>query len=84
MYKTMCKYKAQIYSYSDCSETFLLILPFPPPGDLPHPEIQAVPLTPPALAGGFFTTRTTCEAYYKVYLVFNNNSGLPLASLVAQ
>ena len=28
-------------------------LPFPPPGDLPNPEIE---LVSPALAGGFFTT----------------------------
>ena len=28
-------------------------LPFPPPGDLPDPEIE---LTSPVLAGGFFTT----------------------------
>ena len=28
-------------------------LPFPPPGDLPNPEIK---LTSPALAGVFFTT----------------------------
>ena len=30
-------------------------LPFPTPGDLPNPEIQAVSLIIPALAGGFFT-----------------------------
>ena len=28
-------------------------LPFPPPGDLPHPGIEP---TPPALAGSFFST----------------------------
>ena len=28
-------------------------LPFPPPGDLPHPGMEIVS---PALAGGFFTT----------------------------
>ena len=31
-------------------------LPFPPPGDLHNPGIEPVPLVPPALAGGFFTT----------------------------
>ena len=31
-------------------------LPFPTPEDLPHPEIEPVSLTSPALAGGFFTT----------------------------
>ena len=30
-------------------------LPFPPPGDLPNPEIKPVS---PALAGGFFTTES--------------------------
>ena len=29
------------------------VLPFPPPGDLPHPGMEP---TSPALAGGFFTT----------------------------
>ena len=31
-------------------------LPFPPPGDLPHPGIEPVSLMSPALAGRFFTT----------------------------
>ena len=31
-------------------------LPFPPPGNLPNSGIEPVPLVPPALAGGFFTT----------------------------
>ena len=36
-------------------------LPFPPPGDLPHPGIKSKSLTSPALAGWFFTTSTTRE-----------------------
>ena len=36
-------------------------LPFPPPGDLPIPEIKPVSMSP-ALAGRFFTTNATCEA----------------------
>ena len=52
--------------------------------DLPHPEIQPAPVTPPALAGRFFPTSTTCKAYYKVYFVFNHNSWFPRASLAAQ
>ena len=31
-------------------------LPSPLPGDLPDPGIESVSLTPPALAGRFFTT----------------------------
>ena len=31
-------------------------LPFPSPGDLPHPEIKPTSLMSPALAGRFFTT----------------------------
>ena len=31
--------------------------PFPPPGDLPNPEIEPASLMSPALAGGFFTTK---------------------------
>ena len=37
-------------------------LPFPPPGDLPHPGVDPESLVSPALAGGFFTTGTTWEA----------------------
>ena len=36
-------------------------LPFPPPGDLPSPGIEPLSLMSPALAGGFFTTITTCK-----------------------
>ena len=31
-------------------------LPFPPPGDLPHPGVESESLTSPASAGRFFTT----------------------------
>ena len=37
-------------------------LPFPPPGDLPFPELEPASLMSPALAGRFFTTSTTWEA----------------------
>ena len=37
-------------------------LPCPPPGNLPHPEIEPMSLTSPALASGFFTTSATWEA----------------------
>ena len=36
-------------------------LPFPAPEDLPSPGIEPVSLTPPTLAGRFFTTGTTCK-----------------------
>ena len=38
-------------------------LPFRSPEDLPNPEIKPASLISPALAGGFFTTSTTCEAH---------------------
>ena len=37
-------------------------LPCLPPGDLPEPGINPASLMSPALAGEFFTTRTTWEA----------------------
>ena len=43
-------------------------LPFPPPGDLPDPEIEPVSLVYPALAGGIFTTRPNREGLTLPYL----------------
>ena len=40
--------------------------PFPPPGDLPDPEIKPVSLMSPALAGRIFTTRTTGLSEFSV------------------
>ena len=37
-------------------------LPFPPPGDLPGPEMELTCPMSPVLAGGFFTTSATWEA----------------------
>ena len=37
-------------------------LPFPPPGDLPHPGTEPTSLVSPALAGEFFTTSAPWEA----------------------
>ena len=37
-------------------------LPFPPPGDLPNPEMEPASFISPTLAGGFFITSTTWEA----------------------
>ena len=38
-------------------------MPFPPPGNLPHPGIKPMSLASPALADKFFTTSTTLEAH---------------------
>ena len=40
-------------------------LPSPTPGDLPNPGIKCMSLMSPALAGRFFTTRTTCSGVWK-------------------
>ena len=37
-------------------------LPFPPPGDLPHPGVKPMSLLSSAWAGVFFTTSATWEA----------------------
>ena len=37
-------------------------LPFPPPGDLPDPEMELTSPMSPVLAGGFFTTSATWDA----------------------
>ena len=39
--------------------------PCHPSGDLPNPGIELESLPSPALAGGLFTTSTTCEAHHK-------------------
>ena len=36
----------------------------PSPGDPPDPGIELTSLTSPALAGGFFTTSSTWEAFF--------------------
>ena len=41
-------------------------LPFPPPGDLPNPEIESVSLKSPALAGRFFTTIHQWLFFFKI------------------
>ena len=52
----------------------------PPPGDLPNPGIEPLSLMSPALAGGFFTTSATWEAYLHceahVYAVVHRGSGV--------
>ena len=46
-------------------------LPYPPPGDLPNPDIKTPSLKSPALAGGFFTTRAAWEAPQDIPGKFN-------------
>ena len=46
-------------------------LPFPSPGDLLDPGIEPTSFMPPALAGGFFTTSTTWEAWPSQRRPFN-------------
>ena len=43
-------------------------LPCPPPEDLRNPETEPTSLMSPTLAGRFFTTNATWEAYLCVYL----------------
>ena len=40
-------------------QKYWTVLPFPPPGHLPHPEMDPLSLISSALAGEFFTTSTT-------------------------
>ena len=46
-------------------------LPCPPSGDLLDPGIEPTSLTSPAMAGGFFTTRTIWEAPTVIYYILN-------------
>ena len=57
-------------------------LPYPPPRDPPNPGIKPASLLSPALAGGFFTTSATWEAWKMTWLTSNLNG--VFASLVAQ
>ena len=53
--------------------------PHPPPGDLPYPGIEPTSLMSPALAGGFFTTSTTCVPVYvrTTYINYVLNADYP-------
>ena len=45
-------------------------VPFPTPGDLPEPGIKPMSLVSPALAGRFFTTSATWEAFKILHSLF--------------
>ena len=47
-------------------------LPCPSPGNLPEPGIEPASLMSPTLAGGFFTTSATWEAWYGIEIAENN------------
>ena len=47
-------------------------LPFPTPGYLPNPRTEPTFLKSPALAGGFFTTSSTCSVSKLFNTVLNN------------
>ena len=57
-----------------------LVSPFPIPGDLPDSGIEPTSLTSPALAGGFFTTSTTCVRVYvrTTYINYILNADYPI------
>ena len=44
-------------------------LPYPPPGNLPHPGTEPASLTSPTLAAGFFTTSATWEVTRQLSVV---------------
>ena len=47
-------------------------LPCPPPEDLPDSRTEPASLMSPVLAGGFFTTSATWEAYSRVICFFSH------------
>ena len=53
-------------------------LPFPPPEDLLDSGIEPVSIVSPALAGGFFTSCTTCvaPALLGLFLIAQADTGL--------
>ena len=57
---------------------YWIVLPCPPPGDLPNPGIKpyVLSLMFPALAGGFFTTSTTWQVPFYWSLMQNGNNWL--------
>ena len=48
-------------------------LPFPAPGDLPHPGIKPVILSSPALAGRVFTAEPPGKPWWAEWLINHSN-----------
>ena len=64
LFATLCTITCQApLSMGFSREEYWSGLPFPSLGNLPDPGIQPASLKSPALAGGFFTTRATWEAW---------------------
>ena len=57
-------------------------LPFPPPGDLPRPEIELKSLASPTLAGRFFTTSATWEALWQIFRLFSIRNYYKILTIV--
>ena len=53
-------------------QEYLSGLPCLPRGNLPDPDVQPMSFMSPALAGRFFTTSTTWEAWMHVYMLIIN------------
>ena len=64
-----------------CRQEYLSGVPFPPPGDLPNPEIELISVQSPALAGGFFTTSATWARSQKILNVFCSAANLPRCAI---
>ena len=60
----LCESRAEHLLGVDTRQEYQSGLPFPTPGDLPHPEIELLSLASPALASSFFTTNATWEACF--------------------
>ena len=59
-----CSHQAPL-STGFSRQEYWIRLPCPSPEDLPHPGIEPVSLTSPALAGRLFATSASWDALYK-------------------
>ena len=59
----------------------------PPPGDLPHPGMEAASLVSPVLAGGFFTTSATmglAKKFVQAFLQDLTNLANPVFGVIRE